>query len=297
LPPTRLTSSLRLHLPRSVRAEGRAQGLAEGPVDAAAPPAPDARRAAEAALAAEYRWFVRADPGAPAPAAAELRRRLDAVGRELTAASVGEHARLAGAEAAAAAGERAPAFAPDALAALGLSLAAAAAAEAATAAAPRANITPVRPAALRRKPGGATPAGSGAEVLLQAFNWESWRNGDFYAYLESQAGAIADMGFTAVWLPPPTASVSPQGYMPTDLYDLNSKYGTEAELRSCLAALKAAGLKTLADAVLNHRCAARQDESGAWNLFGGRLDWDQHAIVGDDPNVSSLSCQSKQKTS
>ncbi len=130
----------------------------------------------------------------------------------------------------------------------------------------------------------------------QAFNWESWRNGDFYAYLESQAGAIADMGFTAVWLPPPTASVSPQGYMPTDLYDLDSKYGTEAELRECLAALKAAGLKTLADAVLNHRCAARQDESGTWNLFGGRLDWDQRAIVGDDPNVSaaaSLSCQSE----
>jgi hypothetical protein len=162
--------SLRRRFPRSVRAEGRAQGLAEGPVDAAVPPAPDARRAAEAALAAEYRWFVRADPGtpAPAPAAAELRRRLDAVGRELAAASEGEHARLAGAEAAAAVGgARAPAVAPDALAALGLSLAAAAAAEAATAAAPRANITPVRPAALRRKPGGATPAGSGAEILLQ----------------------------------------------------------------------------------------------------------------------------------
>lgn len=40
-------------------------------------------------------------------------------------------------------------------------------------------------------------------------------------------------------------------------------------------------LQVLGDAVLNHRCAQRQDESGTWNLYGGRLDWDQRAIVGE----------------
>ena len=38
---------------------------------------------------------------------------------------------------------------------------------------------------------------------------------------------IADAGITSVWLPPPSDSVSPQGYLPRDLYDLNSAYGSE----------------------------------------------------------------------
>ena len=32
--------------------------------------------------------------------------------------------------------------------------------------------------------------------------------------------------------------------------------------------------------VLNHRCAQHQDENGVWNKYGGRLAWDQRAIVG-----------------
>ena len=40
----------------------------------------------------------------------------------------------------------------------------------------------------------------------------------------------------------------------------------------------------LGDAVLNHRCAQAQDESGVWNRYGGRMAWDARAIVGDDPN-------------
>ncbi len=46
-----------------------------------------------------------------------------------------------------------------------------------------------------------------------------------------QADTIAAAGVTTIWLPPPTDSVSQQGYMPTDLYNLNSRYGSEDELR------------------------------------------------------------------
>lgn len=46
-----------------------------------------------------------------------------------------------------------------------------------------------------------------------------------------QANCFASLGITAVWLPPFTDSVSPQGYMPLDLYNLNSRYGSEDELR------------------------------------------------------------------
>lgn len=46
-----------------------------------------------------------------------------------------------------------------------------------------------------------------------------------------QADEFADLGITCIWLPPPTDSVSPQGYMPGDLYNLNSKYGSQEDLK------------------------------------------------------------------
>ena len=46
-----------------------------------------------------------------------------------------------------------------------------------------------------------------------------------------QVDQFADMGITCIWLPPPTDSVSPQGYMPGDLYNLNSKYGSQEDLK------------------------------------------------------------------
>lgn len=120
-------------------------------------------------------------------------------------------------------------------------------------------------------------AGSGREIVLQGFNWESHRD-KWYAKLESQVDEIAEAGFTAVWLPPPSDSVSAQGYLPRDLYKLDSAYGSEAELRSLVRALHGRGLKAIADIVINHRCAHTQDEQGRWNRFGGRLPWDESAI-------------------
>lgn len=120
-------------------------------------------------------------------------------------------------------------------------------------------------------------AGSGKEIILQGFNWESHRD-RWYSKLESQVDEIAEAGFTAVWLPPPSDSVSAQGYLPRDLYKLDSAYGTEAELRSLVKALHGKGLKAIADIVINHRCAHTQDEQGRWNRFGGRLPWDESAI-------------------
>lgn len=47
-------------------------------------------------------------------------------------------------------------------------------------------------------------------------------------------------------------------YLPTDLYNLNSAYGSEAELREAINALHDVGLKVIADIVINHRCAQTQ---------------------------------------
>jgi alpha-amylase len=125
-------------------------------------------------------------------------------------------------------------------------------------------------------------AGNGYEIILQAFNWESCKE-NWYKKLANMVPEIAEAGFSAVWLPPASDSVSPQGYLPRDLYDLNSRYGTEAELRDLIATLHEHGLKAIADIVINHRCAHYQDDDGKWNKFGGRLAWDNTVICSNNP--------------
>jgi len=56
------------------------------------------------------------------------------------------------------------------------------------------------------------------------------------------------------------------------------------DLKQCVAALHEHGIKTLGDAVLNHRCAGLQGPDGLWNQYTGKLDWDARAIVSDDPH-------------
>ncbi|KAL0296925.1 UNVERIFIED_CONTAM: Alpha-amylase 3, chloroplastic [Sesamum radiatum] len=65
--------------------------------------------------------------------------------------------------------------------------------------------------------------GSGFEILCQGFNWESHKSGKWYVELHEKTSKLSSLGFTVIWLPPPTDSVSPEGYMPRDLYNLNSR--------------------------------------------------------------------------
>lgn len=137
---------------------------------------------------------------------------------------------------------------------------------------------------LRFQAGGATSsgpaAGSGLEIILQGFNWESCKH-EYYTTIKKEIPSIAEAGFTAMWLPPPSDAVSSQGYLPRDYYNLNSKYGTEAELRELLAVMHENGVKAIADIVINHRCAHFQ-EDGKWNKFGGRLAWDKSYICNNN---------------
>eukprot|EP00249_Psilotum_nudum_P024115 c29097_g1_i3 orf=478-3477(+) len=125
--------------------------------------------------------------------------------------------------------------------------------------------------------------GSGREIVFQGFNWESWRR-KWYLELESKAADLANCGITAIWFPPPTHSVSAQGYMPGDLYDLNSAYGSLGELKHCIEVMHNHDLLVLGDTVLNHRCAQKKSPNGVWNIFGGKIAWGPEAIVRDDPN-------------
>ncbi|GAU37541.1 hypothetical protein TSUD_369890 [Trifolium subterraneum] len=126
--------------------------------------------------------------------------------------------------------------------------------------------------------------GTGYEIVCQGFNWESNKSGRWYMELKEKAEELSSLGFTVIWLPPPTDSVSPEGYMPRDLYDLNSRYGTIDELKDVVKTFHKFGIKVLGDAVLNHRCAQHKNQNGVWNIFGGRLNWDDRAVVADDPH-------------
>lgn len=125
--------------------------------------------------------------------------------------------------------------------------------------------------------------GTGREIVFQGFNWESWRR-RWYLELAPKAADLSQSGITAVWFPPPTESVAPQGYMPSDLYNLNSAYGSVEELKQCIEEMHTQDLLALGDVVLNHRCAQKQSPNGVWNIFGGQLAWGPEAIVCDDPN-------------
>lgn len=128
-------------------------------------------------------------------------------------------------------------------------------------------------------------------MLLQAFNWDSATDDRvWYDVLRDAIPLIRKYAFTHVWLPPPTASVDAHGYMPTQLYDLDSNYGTCDGLRQLNRALLEHSLRPVADVVINHRAAEGKDENGVYNRYEDRVDhpgaslaWGKDAITCNDP--------------
>ena len=93
-------------------------------------------------------------------------------------------------------------------------------------------------------------------VMLQAFYWDSYDETQ-WTVLESQADEMAGT-FDLVWLPQSgNCGGKSMGY--DDYYwfpggnHYTSSFGTEAQLRSLIATLKAKDIKTIADVVINHR--------------------------------------------
>ncbi|GAA0152790.1 hypothetical protein Leryth_010649 [Lithospermum erythrorhizon] len=120
---------------------------------------------------------------------------------------------------------------------------------------------------------------NGKEILFQAFNWESHKH-DWWRNLEKKIFDISKSGFTSVWLPPATHSFAPQGYVPQNLYSLNSSYGSEHLLKALLNKMKQFKVRAMADIVINHRCGTTKGFNGMYNRFDGiPLPWDERAVT------------------
>lgn len=137
------------------------------------------------------------------------------------------------------------------------------------------------------------PARVANGILLQGFGWNSQARGTpskWYNLIAQRAESIKELGVDFVWFPPVSRSVSPQGYLPGDYYDLGSKesptfYGDQEQLEAALQALNAQGIAPIADIVVNHRCAGKQDNNGLWNIFhfaSDKAKWEQWSVCGGE---------------
>ena len=99
------------------------------------------------------------------------------------------------------------------------------------------------------------PANYGG-VMLQGFYWDSYTDTN-WANLESQADEMSQF-FDLIWVPNSAyanALTMNMGYHPVYWFDHKSAFGTEAQLRSMIAAFKERGTGIIEDVVINHRAS------------------------------------------
>jgi alpha-amylase len=104
-------------------------------------------------------------------------------------------------------------------------------------------------------------------VMMQYFHWYDRPEDQIWQKVKDQASALAQAGFSALWLPPPYkgTSVNDVGYGVYDLYDLGefdqkgtvrTKYGSKAEYLEAIAEAHRHRIQVYADIVFNHRHGA-----------------------------------------
>lgn len=109
-------------------------------------------------------------------------------------------------------------------------------------------------------------------TILQFFHWYYPNDGSLWKKIKEEAPRLAEMGFTALWLPPAfkgTNGTYSIGYDVYDIYDLGefdqknsvrTKYGTKQEYIDAIGALHAASLQIYVDIVLNHKAGGDEVE-------------------------------------
>lgn len=81
------------------------------------------------------------------------------------------------------------------------------------------------------------------------------------------------------WLHWPCICFFP-GYLPQNLYSLNSAYGSEHLLKGLLQKMKQHNVRAMADIVINHRVGTSKGHGGMYNRYDGiPLPWGEHAVT------------------
>jgi len=121
-------------------------------------------------------------------------------------------------------------------------------------------------------------------TMLQAFEWYSEGGGVHWKKLIAKLPELAEMGITALWIPPPTKADAPNGngYGIYDLIDLGefdqkgsvaTKWGTIAELKELVNKAKEVGIVSYVDTVLNHKAGADYKET----FLAEEVSWDNQS--------------------
>lgn len=110
-------------------------------------------------------------------------------------------------------------------------------------------------------------------TMMQYFEWDLANDGTLWTKANTEAANLANVGITAVWLPPAykgAGGSSDVGYGVYDMYDLGefnqkgsvrTKYGTKAQYIAAINALHTKGVQVYGDVVFNHRGGADATEA------------------------------------
>ncbi|WP_428311804.1 alpha-amylase [Hydrocarboniphaga sp.] len=130
-------------------------------------------------------------------------------------------------------------------------------------------------------------------VMMQYFHWYTDKGDDLWKRVGADAGKLAELGVTSLWLPPAykaTRGIDDVGYGVYDLFDLGefdqkgsvrTKYGTRDEYLEALSKLKEVGIRVYADVVFNHRMGADETES----VQAYRVDMNDRTQVAGEPET------------
>jgi len=109
-------------------------------------------------------------------------------------------------------------------------------------------------------------------TILQFFHWYYPTDGSLWKNVKTEAPRLAEMGFSAIWLPPAskgtngTFSVGYDVYDPYDLGEFDqkgsvrTKYGTRQEFLDAVEAIHQAGMQVYLDIVQNHLAGGDEKE-------------------------------------
>lgn len=133
-----------------------------------------------------------------------------------------------------------------------------------------------------------------AGVLMQGFYWDAPQHGEagvgdyanytWYDYLASKAGELSQVGFSAIWFPPPSKGASggySVGYDVYDHYDLGNyhqqgtrktRYGSKQELKNAIRTYHDHGMQVYADTVLNHMSGGGGYSGKEYNYVHGKFE-------------------------